>query len=617
MRSTFRAAFCAVAIAGLFSLSLNDCANGAPEVPPAADAGVVHDGSSEAEAAPACGGSNQLCCVPENTCHTGFFCNLGECKPQNPGDIGKPCVKPSDCQSGLCVVLGTDSGITPASPTVCSNGCDVTKDCMAGWTCTQQGVLVGQGVCTCTPQTEQCDGLDDNCDGKVDEEPAADEACTTMDGVPEKCVGAMCTCMTSCSGSCVDLTMDPNNCGKCGTACTPTVEACVNSMCSCAATMCGNTCIDTTMDPANCGGCNMPCPYQCTNSICGPTVLGTGMAGGLGIVSDGTTVFWFSGSAEFGTMSLVSCAAAGCMNAPTTVPGATMVLPSAGTLGGVTGNLLAIGGTEVLWPDSANVQQSPLMVPTATTFHLGNTSFSSPFQVATDATNAYWTDNAALVIFKCALGTTCTNPTVLVNLTGGPILPDGGIPEAGTEAGVPEAGGGDGGLFVVPTNPSPALITVDSKYVYWTDGDGNIDSMPLIGGPLVTIYNNEANLNINFGSVPNAIVAFNGIVYWTMQTFGFGNSVVNACAANAPCPLGTPGIFAQDTSAFGLATDGTSLYWTNSTPGAVRKCALGLTCATPTTLVTPPSSSPTWIAVDAMHTYWLDSTTGSVSEYSK
>jgi Flp pilus assembly pilin Flp len=37
---------------------------------------------------------------------------------------------------------------------------------------------------------------------------------------------------TDCSGSCVDLTSDPDNCGGCGTVCPPAAPVCISSMCT-------------------------------------------------------------------------------------------------------------------------------------------------------------------------------------------------------------------------------------------------------------------------------------------------------------------------------------------------------------------------------------------------
>ena len=220
------------------------------------------------------------------------------------------------------------------------------------------------------------------------------------------------------------------------------------------------------------------------------------------------------------------------------------------------------------------------------------------------------------MIYKCALGSTCATPTLVVNLTGIPLpppdggTPEGGMPEGGSEAGPAEAGV-DGGMFV--GFQPPELIAVDSKYIYWTDQSGDINSQLLAGGPPVTIVDNLDNPN--FPPLPTAILANNGILYWVAGQFG-GNGI-NACPANASCTA-NPGIYNMDFSAVAMATDGTDLYWTDSSPAAVKKCTLGLTCASPTTIVTQPTpASPGDITVDAKHTYWLDSASGGVYEFSK
>jgi hypothetical protein len=184
------------------------------------------------------------------------------------------------------------------------------------------------------------------------------------------------------------------------------------------------------------------------------------------------------------------------------------------------------------------------------------------------------------------------------------------MPEGGSEAGPAEAGV-DGGMFV--GFQPPELIAVDSKYIYWTDQSGDINSQLLAGGPPVTIVDNLDNPN--FPPLPTAILANNGILYWVAGQFG-GNGI-NACPANASCTA-NPGIYNMDFSAVAMATDGTDLYWTDSSPAAVKKCTLGLTCASPTTIVTQPTpASPGDITVDAKHTYWLDSASGGVYEFSK
>jgi hypothetical protein len=435
---------------------------------------------------------------------------------------------------------------------------------------------MGQGACTCTPQPEQCDGKDDNCNGMIDEEPGADEACTQENGVPEKCVGGQCTCVTECSGQCVDLTSDPNNCGMCNMACTSVVETCTNSMCVCTATMCpsadggvgadgggAETCIDTTSDPNNCGGCGIPCAYTCSDSQCGPLQLAAaGFDGAAAIATDGTNVYWmttsFSGSID-------ECAVSGCNNGPTQI--GTNVNNDNNFNGG---GLLSVGGAYVYWPDEVSVMEVTIASSTQASF--AAPANSSPYAIATNGNDVYWTD-VNLGILKCPVAATCASPTTILSLA--------------------TLGG---------SSFSPQLIAVDATYVYWSDASDGIYSYPLAGGTKVTLSPTSASV------FPIVLLASGGRLYWT--DFDGGLTTVLATSTSATT-------YYADSDAFGLATDGTNLYWTNESLGAVRKCALGASCASPTN-VALGIDTPTFIAVDDNHTYWIaGSNTQAIFEFSK
>ena len=74
--------------------------------------------------------------------------------------------------------------------------------------------------------SEQCDALADPTGCPVTSIPMfCDDQCL--------CEAIICsTGQTNCSGVCVDLTTDPDNCGSCGTVCPSTAPACVGSMCT-------------------------------------------------------------------------------------------------------------------------------------------------------------------------------------------------------------------------------------------------------------------------------------------------------------------------------------------------------------------------------------------------
>jgi len=78
--------------------------------------------------------------------------------------------------------------------------------------------------------------------------------------------------LTNCSGKCVDITTDPNNCGRCGTAVASGYQCQSGvSVVSCQAglTNCSGKCVDITTDPNNCGRCGtaIASGYQCQSGV--------------------------------------------------------------------------------------------------------------------------------------------------------------------------------------------------------------------------------------------------------------------------------------------------------------------------------------------------------------
>ncbi len=82
--------------------------------------------------------------------------------------------------------------------------------------------------------------------------------------------------LTSCGGTCVDLSTDPNNCGDCnvtcdvGAACQPTGGT-PPGTCTCPppTQSCGIHCVDTQTNSQNCGGCGKACGLgHCATGAC-------------------------------------------------------------------------------------------------------------------------------------------------------------------------------------------------------------------------------------------------------------------------------------------------------------------------------------------------------------
>jgi hypothetical protein len=92
---------------------------------------------------------------------------------------------------------------------------------------------------------------------------------------------------TSCSGDCVNMTSDHDNCGACGNACS-SGEFCVKGSCAtvsvggytdlCASgyTSCSGTCVNTQNDKNNCGACGNKCGSGefCVKGSCATVSVG-------------------------------------------------------------------------------------------------------------------------------------------------------------------------------------------------------------------------------------------------------------------------------------------------------------------------------------------------------
>jgi hypothetical protein len=176
-----------------------------------------------------CGGCG-VKCDPGNVCNDGG-CSLSCQSGYNacPNDAGATiCINPqmNDFNCGGCA---GDGGVMCAPGTRCEGGvCGVT--CQAG-------------LSVCTFDVDAGDG-----------------STTTVD-------------------RCVDLIVDTNNCGSCGTVCeggtfcSPTDDAGDAGCglgCFGGSLLCSNRCVDPKIDPYNCGGCNKVCDggQSCVSSTC-------------------------------------------------------------------------------------------------------------------------------------------------------------------------------------------------------------------------------------------------------------------------------------------------------------------------------------------------------------
>ena len=187
-----------------------------------------------------------------------------------------------DTESGLgtqCTGIYTLLTGDPANCGSCGNGCPSNQTCLSGACGPPGGCGSGQTLCS-----GQCVSLQNNlnncgaCGTVCQQYPNSSPVCSS--GVCSLvCQAGYGNCDGILSNGCeANLQTDPNNCGGCGVAC-QSGQSCVSGVCQmgCATgqTLCpGNHCAYLQSDPNNCGTCGDVCPSGpqsyplCTNGQC-------------------------------------------------------------------------------------------------------------------------------------------------------------------------------------------------------------------------------------------------------------------------------------------------------------------------------------------------------------
>ena len=223
--------------------------------------------------------------IDDTVCTAGSSCNLTMGCQQ-----GKACSNAMDCADtdGCTTNERCDPMLARCLHDVLDRDGDGYPPVSCGGPdCNDAAGLIGPGA------AETCDGVDNNCNGTVDE--GASPSC----GTGRTCVAGACACDTGLmqcggplNGGCFDLKTTALHCGACGTSC-GSGGACTNGACSCPAptgTMCTTgggmgmgmgmgmavtSCVDVKTSDADCGGCGMACPLMtagqfnsCLQGVC-------------------------------------------------------------------------------------------------------------------------------------------------------------------------------------------------------------------------------------------------------------------------------------------------------------------------------------------------------------
>jgi hypothetical protein len=104
---------------------------------------------------------------------------------------------------------------------------------------------------------------------------------------PAACPEGETKCGKGADASCVDLSVTPDHCGACTTACSPD-QACIDGACTCppGSDDCSGVCVDTQASDTDCGGCGNVCSGRCQDGVC----LGGRCASPYVVPPEGTTV---------------------------------------------------------------------------------------------------------------------------------------------------------------------------------------------------------------------------------------------------------------------------------------------------------------------------------------
>ena len=381
--------------------------------------------------------------------------------------------------------------------------------------CDAQGNCV---IASCHPGFADCDGNPtDGCEADLTS-PGTCGSCTTACGGTQVCTPSGCasSCplgLTSCNGSCADLSSSVLHCGGCGGICPPGdsfgAPSCQGGECGLVCepgyTNCDGICFDTHRDPGACGSCTACPPIQnkiltCSSGACasqcpfGWTDCGTACAV---LSADPSNC----GACGFACPSGNACQAGQC------APVSSLMLATASAPEGIT-----VDGNNVFFTDPGNGTVNAVSMDGGAVTTLA-TNQQKPRRLVGDGTYLYWS-----------------------NYLGGEIMR---TLESG--AGTPS---------VLTAASEPLGIAVDATNVYWIDaGTGLVKAVAKGGGSSVTL------IGANGGQPSGELILASGALYYDeMANIPIGFRLPSG-------PFVTLSTMQEDVQAYDFSAGGSYLYW--------------------------------------------------------
>jgi len=316
---------------------------------------------------------------------------------------------------------------------------------------------------------------------------------------------------------------------------------------------CGGTCVNLTNNGSNCGRCSHDCQSgQCMNSMCQPVELLSGTVPFDIVVANGV-LFWVDQ-----LMTVWQCSAANCL----------------GTDGAIlTGLATPVriawdGNTTLFWTNNGSggagsVEQYTIGSGAHTTLTPAGVTITAPQGIAATSQYVFWTDTAAAVAVRFDRS---TSTAVKYSLGAGAVpagitLCSGGTRAcwtdeftaagmAGNVTSLDVAGWSSVGLLAA-SQDQPWSITDDGTQQFWVNYDAAATGGAVVSSGGATVASQDK---------PVRIASDSSAVFWTNQGSGASNGSVMVAAPNLSASS-VQTLVPNLASPVGLAIDASTVYY--------------------------------------------------------